>query len=162
MFVSVDQVVANFGTVDGVQKRSGPEVSVDQVVANFGTPPALDYLAGYSRVSVDQVVANFGTPVQNASYVFGARVSVDQVVANFGTEPPIDGVNHCLVCPSIRLLPTSAPAALQSAMPAENSVRRSGCCQLRHLYKLCFVHIFSPCPSIRLLPTSAPALSFIV
>ena len=38
------------------------QVSVDQVVANFGTDAGLDNVATRFEVSVDQVVANFGTP----------------------------------------------------------------------------------------------------
>ena len=36
-------------------------MSVDQVVANFGTPEQHQFAGSHGGVSVDQVVANFGT-----------------------------------------------------------------------------------------------------
>jgi len=129
-------------------------------------------------VSVDQVVANFGTQYwmfDNLFYVGVRRsgccqlrhlhlfylifrisgVSVDQVVANFGTLMNENAMASERKCPSIRLLPTSAPESQQqTAAKASVSVdqvvanfgtgrlhlnarrvkcvRRSGCCQLRH------------------------------
>ena len=86
-----------------------------------------------SSVSVDQVVANFGTIHLYPSAHF-VLVSVDQVVANFGTLKQSSRMSRKQKCPSIRLLPTSAPAMIISSKQ----------------HKLL-------CPSIRLLPTSAPA-----
>ena len=59
-------------------------------------------------------------------------VSVDQVVANFGTA--IFGADDKMLakCPSIRLLPTSAPLSFSENFSCNVCVRRSGCCQLRH------------------------------
>jgi len=44
-----------------LDKISSYFVSVDQVVANFGTPEQHQFAGSHGGVSVDQVVANFGT-----------------------------------------------------------------------------------------------------
>jgi len=61
-------------------------------------------------VSVDQVVANFGTNMTTTDLESDDYVSVDQVVANFGTATDLLRYEEFVKCPSIRLLPTSAPS----------------------------------------------------
>ena len=110
-----------------------------------------------SSVSVDQVVANFGTIHLYPSAHF-VLVSVDQVVANFGTLKQSSRMSRKQKCPSIRLLPTSAPPFYPDISTPAVSVRRSGCCQLRHHRRPALGRkTEAGCPSIRLLPTSAPA-----
>ena len=85
-------------------------------------------------VSVDQVVANFGTNISKVS------VAVLCCVRRSGCcqlrhHDFMLGEGNWTVCPSIRLLPTSAPAKTVFAPSGQTRVRRSGCCQLRHLIR---------------------------
>ena len=49
-------------------------------------------------------------------------MSVDQVVANFGTFLQILDLSAAGVCPSIRLLPTSAPIPARRALTRKRAV----------------------------------------
>ena len=154
-------------------------VSVDQVGADVGTPkPRLSSIT-CCRVSVDQVGADVGTchsPLPPAP----AIVSVDQVGADVGTPAGLGRKRHAMFgvrrsgwcrrrhpagepgrvvvlgCPSIRLVPTSAPPVDSHVSPPvpevsvdqvgadvgtqagatqaikRGGVRRSGWCRRRH------------------------------
>jgi len=83
-------------------------------------------------------------------------VSVDQVGADVGTAKLVVQVHVILVCPSIRLVPTSAPGDGRRDPFSGGSVRRSGWCRRRHQIMANITRYALQCPSIRLVPTSAP------
>ncbi len=62
-------------------------------------------------MSVDQVGADVGTETAATPAVSTAPVSVDQVGADVGTTTPPGGIVKFFLCPSIRLVPTSAPSS---------------------------------------------------
>jgi len=85
------------------------------------------------------------------------KVSVDQVGAD-------DCANSCLIptgrwdtCPSIRLVPTTAPIRPPLFGAIRCSVRRSGWCRRLRPRELLPWSDRERCPSIRLVPTTAPS-----
>ena len=108
-------------------------------------------------VSVDQVGADIGTTGGSGESAAGSGVSVDQVGADIGTYVLSISPNWLTRCPSIRLVPTSAPEKLCPACrvrvtcPSIRLVPTSAPCVCQ-MQKTLGVQ----CPSIRLVPTSAP------
>ena len=106
-------------------------------------------------VSVDQVGADVGTLIIKISFQAEPRVRRSGWCRRRHQKtrqiplPPI-------LCPSIRLVPTSAPPPRPGLSRRRRCVRRSGWCRRRHrdIY-YDGTHLYL-CPSIRLVPTSAP------
>ena len=92
-------------------------------------------------------------PVANST-----AVSVDQVGADVGTWTKNTPFRLPVLCPSIRLVPTSAPGPKTRLFVYLYCVRRSGWCRRRHRSQPQRTRQASWCPSIRLVPTSAPLL----
>ena len=108
------------------------------------------------RVSVDQVGADVGT-LRNGLMLSQAFVSVDQVGADVGTRSTDVPVATITTCPSIRLVPTSAPhrSGWTGKLLAEVSVDQVGA-DVGTIEWPIEWPIAVKCPSIRLVPTSAP------
>ena len=109
-------------------------VSVDQVVANFGTPPAqLRPFASSTCPSIRLLPTSAPVP-SVTGYCDGWMCPSIRLLP---TSAPVYGNKRYImgsVCPSIRLLPTSAPTTNGLLLGFKGRVRRSGCCQLRHQY----------------------------
>jgi len=106
-------------------------------------------------VSVDQVGADVGTRVMSRTSTCPGCVRRSGWCRRRHRSHN-QWVDDNFKCPSIRLVPTSAPLAATAHMVLCRCVRRSGWCRRRHLKSHAAMHSSIQCPSIRLVPTSAP------